>query len=145
MARRSPMNPRYKKDAQVGTTRKSAASAKPKKAASSSSSSSGSSSSKKASTAARTGPIVLPPEIKKLQRYVFGMLGVAVLLSIAYLVWFNKNPGTIGSILIGLSYALLFGALYLDFTKIRPVTKAIRRGELPGGDSGKTDTKGKDA
>ena len=128
MARRSPMNQRYKKDAQVGTTRKSAASAKPKRAASSGTASSSSSSSAKKGASARTGPVKLPPDIKKLQNFVFACLGVAVLLSVLYL-WQGKAMGSYGSLLIGVSYALLFGALYIDFTKVRPVIKALQRGE----------------
>lgn len=159
MARRNPMNQRYKKDAQVGATRKSAASAKPKRSASDvSSSSSSSSSAKKGSSSARTGAIKLPPEIKKLQNIVFICLGVAVLLSLLYL-WQGKSLGTFGSIVIGVSYGLLFTALYIDFTKVRPVVKLLRAGgqlpQKPGkpqaegksesGTKAESDTKGKDA
>ena len=149
MARRSPMNPRYKKDAQVGVTRKSAASAKPKRASSSGSSSSGSA--KKSGSGTRTGAIQLPPETKKLQKYVFIMLGVAVLISAFYLLaenrgWLGGVPPIVGSILIGVSYALLFAAVYIDLTKVRPVTKALRSGQplptsKPSGDTaGKQDS-----
>ena len=153
MARRNPMNQRYKKDTQVGATRKSAASAKPKRSASEVSSSSGSSSSaKKGSSSARTGPIKLPPDIKKLQNVVFICLGVAVLLSLLYL-WQFKQGGPVGSVIIGASYALLFTALYIDFTKVRPVVKLLRSGgELPkkpekteSVSKSESGTKGKDA
>ena len=134
MARRSPMNPRYQKDAQVGTTRKSAASAKPKRTASSGSSSSKSSGSARRGTGTSTGRIELPPETKKLQRTVFILLGIAVVLSAFYLLaenrgWLGSLPPIVGSITIGVSYALLFTAIYIDLTKVRPVTRALRSGQ----------------
>ena len=131
MARRNPMNQRYKKESQVGSTRRSAASAKPKRTASSGASSDSSKSGSK-STPSRTGRIQLPPETKKLQMIVFICLGVAVAISVLYLLLFNdKQAGPIGAVMLAVSYGLLFVALYLDFTKVRPVMRALRRGEQP--------------
>ena len=129
MAKRNPMNKRYQKDTQVGSTRKSAAAAKPKRSAGSeSSSSSKKSSSAKRTSAAGRGRIELPPDIKKLQKFTFGLLGGAVLLSLLYL-WQGKTMGVAGSVVLGIAYALMFTALYIDFTKVRPVIKALQRGE----------------
>ena len=145
MAKRSPMNKRYQKDTQVGSTRKSAAAAKPKRSAgseSSSSSSSKSSSAKRGTSAGRGGRIELPAEIKKLQKLTFGLLGGAVLLSLLYL-WQGKAMGVAGSVVLGVAYALMFTALYIDFTKVRPVIKALQRGDKvvssPGPKSAKAD------
>ena len=131
MARRSPLNKRYQKDTKVGSTRKSAAAAKPKRSnASGSSSSSSSSRSKTRSSSSRrpTPKVQLSPQVKRLQKFSFGMLGVAVVLSVIYL-WKFRTPSTTGYIIIGLAYALMFGALFIDFTKVRPAMKAAQRGE----------------
>ncbi len=130
MARRSPLNKRYQKDSKVGSTRKSAAAAKPKRSnASGSSSSSSSSSSKTRSSSSRrlTPKVQLSPEVKRLQKFSFGMLGVAVVLSVIYL-WKFRTPSTVGYIIIGLAYALMFGALFIDFAKVRPAIKAAQGG-----------------
>lgn len=130
MARRSPLNKRYQKDTKVGSTRKSAAAAKPKRSNASGSSSSSSSRSKTRSNSSRrlTPKVQLSPEVKRLQKFSFGMLGVAVVLSVIYL-WKFRTPTTVGYIIIGLAYALMFGALFIDFAKVRPAIKAAQRGE----------------
>ena len=132
MARRSPLNKRYQKDAKVGSTRKSAAAAKPKRSNASGSSGSSSSRSRSGSSSSRrpTARVQLPPEIKRLQKFSFGMLGAAVVLSAIYL-WKGRAMGTYGAIMIGLAYALMFGALYIDFARVRPALKAAQRGEAP--------------
>lgn len=130
MARRSPLNKRYQKDTKVGSTRKSAAAAKPKRSNASGSSSSSSSRSKTRSSSARrlTPKVQLSPEVKRLQKFSFGMLGLAVVLSVIYLLR-GRAMGTYGYIIIGLAYALMFGALFIDFAKVRPALKAAQRGE----------------
>jgi hypothetical protein len=134
MAKRSPMNRRYQKDTQVGSTRKSAAAAKPKR----SSGEGSSGSTKKSSSAKRTsassrGRVELPPELKQLQKISFGMLGGAVVLSLLYL-WKGQQIGIAGSVILGVAYALMFSALYIDFVKIRPYIKAMQQGrDVSGG------------
>ncbi len=129
MARRSPLNKRYQKDVKLGSTRKSAAAAKPKR----SNAAPGSSSPAKKSTrssGSRYQAVELPPDVKRLQKISFALLGVAVVISVLYL-WQNKALGSAGSILLGIAYACMFTALYIDFAKVRPVLKAIRKGEAP--------------
>ena len=129
MAKRNPMNKRYQKDAQIGSTRKSAAAAKPKRSAGAGSSSSRSrraSSSKRPSTTSRRR-VELPPELKKLQKISFGLLGGAVLLSLLYL-WKGQQAGVLGSVMLGVAYALMFTAIFIDFGKIRPWIKAKQAG-----------------
>jgi hypothetical protein len=129
VARRSPTNKRYQKDTKVGSTRRSASSAKPKKSNAGPAASSSSAKKSSTSSSSRYQAIVLPPEIKRLQKISFALLGVAVAISILYL-WKGKVWGANGSIVLGLAYACMFGALYLDFAKIRPVQKAIRAGKM---------------
>jgi hypothetical protein len=130
MARRSPLNRRYQKDTKVGSTRKSAAAAKPKRSSGESPSSGTQKSKGRSSSARPSSRIQLPPEIKKLQRISFGMLGVAVALSILYLLKF-RTPSTAGYVIIGVAYALMFVALFIDFTRVRPTIKAIQKGKAP--------------
>jgi hypothetical protein len=132
MAKRSPMNKRYQKDTQVGSTRKSAAAAKPKRSAGDGSSgSTKKSSSAKRTSASSRGRVELPPELKRLQKISFGMLGGAVVLSLLYL-WKGPQLGIAGSVVLGVAYALMFSALYIDFAKIRPYMKAMQqRGSGP--------------
>lgn len=141
MARRSPLNKRYQKDANVGSTRKSAAAAKPKRSSASSAASS-SSAKTSSSTRSRAGAqrFELSPELKKLQKISFGMLGVAVVISLLYL-WQAKNLGGYGSLMLGFAYALMFGALYIDFVKIRPAIKAGQKGQSAQASSAKAQAK----
>jgi len=129
------MNRRYQKDVKVGSTRKSAAAAKPKR-----SSSSGSSSKRTSSSKSRSSyqPVQLPPEIKKLQRTSFAMLGGAVAISVLYL-WKGKEWGTYGALMLGFAYALMFAALLIDFTRVRPAIKQAR-GQGAGKAGGKSAT-----
>ena len=83
----------------------------------------------------------LPPDLKKLQKISFGLLGGAVVLSVGYL-WRGKDWGVYGSAMLGVAYALMFTALYLDFARIRPALKAIREGR-PVPNAGKVGTTAK--
>ncbi len=127
------MNERYKKDAKIGSTRKSAAAARPKRSGASGTSSS---STKKSGTSrgSRYEPVVLPPEIKRLQKISFALLGVAVVISVLYL-WQSKALGGAGTIMLGVAYGCMFTALYIDFGKVRPAIKAAKSGKAPVGKS----------
>ena len=143
MAKRNPMNRRYQKDTQVGSTRKSAAAAKPKRSSGEGSSSSSSKSSSAKSSSSKSSlsraRVELPPDLKRLQKIGFGLLGGAVVLSVLYL-WQGKQLGVAGSVMLGVAYALMFTALYIDFMKVRPWIKAHQ----PGGVGGKPSTPSKD-
>lgn len=137
MARRSPLNQRYQKDAKLGSTRKSAAAAKPKRSSEGGGATTKTSGKAKGGSAGRGGAarrIELPPEIKSLQKFTFVLLGVAVALSALYL-WQGKNWGTWGGIVLGAAYVMMFTALYFDFARIRPAIKAARG--QSSGDRGK--------
>ena len=57
---------------------------------------------------------------------------MAIAISLLYL-WKGKAWGTDGGIMLGFAYACMFTALYIDFAKIRPYQKAVRKGQLPPG------------
>lgn len=135
MARRSATNERYgKHTAPSGKTRKSAAAAKPKRANAGPSSSSKSSKSS-ASGAKKREPLVYhpdTPEYKKWRRIWWGCLGAAIVLTTVS--WFIMRGGpqyqTIGTVLLGLGYASIAAALYLDWTKLRKLrTQWIASGQ----------------
>jgi len=124
MARRSPMNERYQKNtAPAGKTRKSAASAKPKRTGDAK----GSSKTKaKPSGSSRTTYSMNPPteEYRKLRRIWWILLGASLLLVFASLAagqWL-KQP-VVANVLVILAYVGMFGAFFLDWTKLRGMRK----------------------
>ena len=132
MARRSASNPRYQKDHEpAGQTRKSAAAAKPKRDSSSAPTKSGkkssSKSAKSSSTAKRRPLMVNPttPEFKRLRSIWWGLLVAGLVLTTiswamrTYLV--ASWAITASNVVLGLAYAAIFYALYLDWTKMRPM------------------------
>lgn len=141
MAKRNPMNKRYQKNTQIGSTRKSAAAAKPKRSGGSPASTKKSSAPRR-SSAARGRGVGLPPELRKLQKVSFSLLGGAVVLSVLYL-WKGQQAGVFGSMMLGVAYAMMFGALFIDFGKIRPAMKARQAGGAKSAESGKGSKAGK--
>lgn len=132
MARRSAQNPRYRKDAQVGSTRRSASSAKPKREAGEAGSSGGKASGSKGSSAKGKPSVPFEPdtpEFKRWRKIWLGLLLGAVVFSVG--AWFGKETPA-GSIGLVLAYAALFGALWIDFTKIRRMRKEWREEHADG-------------
>jgi hypothetical protein len=132
MARRSPLNQRYQKNqAPAGKTRKSASSAKPKRSASGSAP-------KPAEKGARRSAIVInppTPEFRYWRRVWWIMLLTSVVLtlsSIAVRQW-TTLPDTIPSLLLGIGYAGLFGAIYLDWTKLRKMRRDYMKSQTGEG------------
>lgn len=133
MGRRSPNNARYRKDAQVGSTRRSASSAKPKREAGKVAAGAGTSSKP-------SKPVYAdPPEVKKWRIAWAILLGVA-LIPVAYvlgpqaLTWLGAGPGWPVNPLFaqwGLYFemAALGGALYIDFAVIRKIQQAAREAQ----------------
>ena len=134
MARRSPMNERYQKwTGPKGQTRKSAAAAKPTKSnasGSSKSSSSKSSSSKSKSSSGSALAMRNPdtPEFRAVRKqwWAFLIAGLVlvtiafVLLQYVHTTWAR----TASNVFLGLAYGSIFYALYIDWTKMRPLRKA---------------------
>ncbi len=98
MARRSPQNDRYRKDAKVGATKRSAASAKPKRELGDSSSSLSGTTGKKGAPA--KGRRYLPnpdtPEFRRWNYLNYGLLGVALLAALILLLVQSQFRGTAG-------------------------------------------------
>lgn len=131
MARRSAGNQRYRKDASVGSTRRSAASAKPKREI-------GAAPTKGHSSAAKGDKpkvdwrTVEPQtrEFKMLRRIWFVLLGIAIVASLGgYLL---RKEETLATITLVIAYTTLFGAFGIDLLKIRPMRKQYLQ-ELQGG------------
>jgi len=157
VSKRSPTNARYQKYQEPeGKTRKSAAAAKPARKAASTSAST----SKSKSTATRSAGRVDPqtPEFKALRKRWWTLLLVGVVLVTAS--WGVRyldvagNPlhegkfaagsfamtyaGLLSAITLGLAYACIFYALYLDFAKMRPMRMAASQGAKPASKPSKT-------
>jgi uncharacterized membrane protein len=148
VSKRAPTNARYQKYQEPpGKTRKSAAAAKPSRKATSSSSSSAASKSKSsAGTKARFDPQT--PEFKALRKRWWTLLVVGVVLvTLSWGVRYIDKPGNplhdasftlssftityaglLAAVTLGLAYACIFYALYLDFAKMRPMRLAAASG-----------------
>ncbi len=148
MARRSPLNARYQKNQEPpGKTRKSAASAKPARAVGSSASTSTASKGKAAKKPSAASAVfrqnLQTPEYKKIHKRWWISLGAGVaLVAVSWLVRAYTSFTYAEAVSMGalvLSYAAIFYALYLDFTKIRPMRqeaeKAAKAAKHPQGDS----------
>lgn len=129
MARRSAMNERYQKNTlPSGKTRKSAAAAKPKRSTGTPSSAKSS----KPKTAAKREPLIVnppTPEFRFWRRIWWALLVVAFVITAAS--WFIRdklaNPMW-GNISLVAGYAAIFMALYIDWTKLRPMRQAWTNG-----------------
>lgn len=118
MARRSPMNERYQKNtAPAGKTRKSAASAKPKRSGGTGTSS------KPVAKKERPSAILPNPDTAEFRYwrriwwvtliasavFTFGSLGIRQ--------WMGQQ--LVANVMLFVGYALIFGALAIDWLKIR--------------------------
>lgn len=118
MARRSATNPRYQKDAQIGKTRRSAASAKPKRGQGEAASSVRKKESK-GKKRIRFSPDT--PEFRRWRRIWLVLLLGAVILSISAFVF--REGGPVATVTLVAAYVCLFGAFFVDLTKIRRLRK----------------------
>lgn len=141
MARRSANNPRYRRDAELGKTRKSAARARPKREK-------GTvemtwSAQKKAAKAEPEvkgwrkffQPLPTPntPEFKR-WRQVWAGLMVGGTIFFAGALWQFRT--FIGNWMLVLTYTCLFIAIFIDWTKLRPMRREMM-------DKGKSSKDGK--
>lgn len=142
MSQRSQTNDRYRKDADLGSTRKSAASAKPVRRAATIEVGSGKDSGKKKgkdakglkgvkgskATKPKAAPVQMPtsPEIKKWRTVWWILLGAAfVLLAIAWFVpALRTNPTANSVVTIGV-FVLCSSGLYIDLVIIRKLRNKI--------------------
>ncbi len=150
MSRRSPTNARYQKYQEpAGQTRKSAAAAKPSRKATGTSPAASKPKTAAGRRVARLDPQT--PEFKALRRqwWILLLVGV-VLVTASWAVRYIDKPGTLlsagriavgsfnmtyggllAAVTLGLAYACIFYALYLDFAKMRPMRAAAARGDKP--------------
>ena len=137
MSTRNPMNDRYQTDGPKGQTKRSASSLKPKSKAASSvyvkSTQKTPQEKKAAQKAARQKQAELdrkyynPPtaQYKKYKRIWWGMLGGAIVCTLVAMgagSWWPDNPNMTWCFLIP-AYALIIGALWFDFAKVRKVRR----------------------
>ena len=123
MSRRSPQNDRYKKDANIGTTRKSAASAKPKRPQAESGTSGTPAKSEK-TKAKKPARVLLPnPDTTEFKRWNilnYALLGMALAFAFVVLVWgrsLEKTP--FYYLMWGGWGACLAGSMYIQIVKLR--------------------------
>lgn len=138
MSQRNPMNDRYQTDEHQGQTRKSAAAMKPKSKAATSvhmQSTQKTKQQKKAEQkAARTKQTSVdrqyynPPtaQYKKLRKIWWGLLIAAIALTALSFAGRPFLPEVAVYIALGLAYACIIGALYVDFSRIRKVRRAYQ-------------------
>lgn len=143
MAQRNPMNDRYRGDGPAGKTRRSASAAKPKRSSSSSSGSRDMSrlsareqaiarreqakARRRAAASARAAaPMVVPttPEFKRYRKIWWAFLGAGVVLTA--ITWamrslVSEDLTWASYAILGLAYACIAAALYIDFKRLRPL------------------------
>lgn len=137
MARRSFMNDRYRPEAKVGSTRKSASKAKPVRKVGSVSTSA----KPKAKPKQEKDWAGLPtsPEIKKWRRMWWGLLlGGLALIGIGYAVPELRADPRIQSGLAVVVLALSLTAVFIDVFVIRKLRKQLIEAGKPKGEAGKT-------
>lgn len=136
------MNARYQKNQEpAGKTRKSAASVKPKrtnpdapKKAAKPRSALGRAAAQSRSAAGPRPAMakITNPEYKKLRKRWWWLLGAGlVLVTGSYLVQAYTKfqySSIVSTVMLTLSYAAIFYALYLDWAKMRPMREAARSG-----------------
>jgi hypothetical protein len=147
VSKRAPTNARYQKFQEPpGKTRKSAAAAKPSRKATGTSGAVSKPKTAAGRRAARIDPQT--PEFKALRKqwWILLLTGV-VLVTASWAVRYIDKPGgflsarmaigsfnttyagLLSSVTLGLAYACIFYALYLDFAKMRPMRLAASQGD----------------
>ena len=145
-------NDRYRVE-QKGKTRKSASSAKPKREAGAASTST-STKKKPAKSSTRpklfsrgparepSPPVVSTPEMKRLRKYWWVAMGVAIVVAVAMVPISKYGIKTLDSVLFGLYAAALGGALYLEFGPLRKARlAAMAAAKAKGGKGTKAESK----
>jgi hypothetical protein len=135
VSRRSPTNARYQKNTlPAGQTRKSSAAAKPSRKG-------GAAPAKSSTTKSSKGVMAIDPPTEEFKAYrrqwwmslVAGLVLVAVSFAIrTYGPKGQQWVTLVGAVTLGLAYAAIFYALYIDWSKMRPMRTAWNKsGKLP--------------
>ncbi|MRS11928.1 MAG: hypothetical protein EG823_02500 [Actinobacteria bacterium] len=126
MTQRNYANDRYRKDAKVGTTRKSAAKAKPVRKLGEASSPKAAAKPKKTGVEKDWSGLPTSPEIKKWRKLWWGLLlgGLALILG-SYAVPDLRNNESLLKVLSLVVLALSAGAIYIDLVVIRKLRKGL--------------------
>ena len=148
MARRSVMNDRYRME-QKGHTRKSASSAKPKREAGATATTVKKSAKSTKPKLFGKGPAREPigaipstPEMKKMRRYWWIAMGVAIVIAVAMVPISKYKNSALDSALFGLYAVALSAALYLEFGPLRKMRReAVAAAKAKSGKGGKSASK----
>ena len=126
MSQRNYANDRYRKDAKVGSTRKSAAKAKPVRKQGSPTASTSSAKPKKAEIEKDWSGLPTSPEIKKWRKLWWGLLlgGLALILGSYAVPSVRANEGLLQALSV-VVLALSGTAIYLDLVVIRKLRKEL--------------------
>ncbi|MDP2183666.1 MAG: hypothetical protein Q8K99_14015 [Actinomycetota bacterium] len=133
MARRSASNPRYRRDAELGKTRKSAARAKPMREKGTVEVTRTAAKKKADAKPEVKGwrkffqPLPTPntPEFRRWRKIWAGLMITGTVFFLGALWQFRTE---IGNWMLALTYTCLFTAIYIDWTKLRPMRKAMMAG-----------------
>jgi uncharacterized membrane protein YcjF (UPF0283 family) len=123
VARRSAQNDRYKKDANIGSTRKSAASAKPKRPQAESGTSGTPAKSDRAKPKKPTRTLLPNPDTAEFRRWNilnYALLGLALAFAFVVLVWGRRLEKTPFYYVMWAGWgASLAGSMYIQIVKLR--------------------------
>lgn len=143
MARRSPMNERYQKNAKIGSTRRSASSAKPKREAGTYSAASGKTPEKK--KRGFFAPLPTSPEIKKWRRVWYVLIAVAVASYALTLYAQSIKNDLLGTIALAAELGAVTVAIGIDLVVIRKLRKQVMAEQKAGKKGGAAKASAKDA
>lgn len=119
MTRRSPLNPRYQKNAKVGSTRRSASSLKPKREAGSSASVSSAKPNRPAEKKRALPPLPTSPEIQRWRRVWWALFAVMIVTAVVSYLPSLKHNATAQRIGMAVLTGAFFPAMYIELVVIR--------------------------
>jgi hypothetical protein len=132
VAQRSFSNDRYRKDAKIGHTRKSAAKAKPIRKQGTVEASSSPAKPKKAGQEKDWTGLPTSPEIKKWRRIWWSLLlGGLALIGIGYLVPELRENATVQAVIAGVVLGASLLAVTIDLVVIRKLRKQLIAAQAP--------------
>jgi hypothetical protein len=119
MARRSPLNPRYRKHAKVGSTKRSASSLKPKREAGSSASTAAAKPKQPADKKRAIPALPTSPEIQRWRRIWWALFAVMVVTAAVSYLPSLRHDATAQRVGMAVLTAAFFPAMYIELVVIR--------------------------